>query len=605
MRRILLSIFGLLFVSVMLLACSSDGNDGDSDQTPSDGDQIDEDGDTPDGDEDGDSAEDEEKEPDGEELAWEEPPACGSGSYSHRYMIPGPEETGYDAELDALALNYERQFHAVVAYPMAVNADVSVADEENRALLNAFLRESDGWDFEAHSGKPITEAVSAWHKVAGLYAGAGIVADAFRYGALRDQGAPCEEIERAKGFLLDSLEAMHLGMSIANVPGVAVRGFMRTDIPGYGLDLETTPVFDEQGNPLPEEKNNGTWREDQSGLYPNYKFEDSCSRDMILGWAAASAAASEVIRHDPAFSEEVKARLRDDAKAVVDQLQVVRDNGYDLEILDVDGRTTYHGYLNEHSVERDLYIRSFENGFYALMTLGIVGGFCYAAEDDACQQYLLDELIDQRELPRIARDEMVYMDMGLESNYSNYNMGFMSAWLASRYVNDEATREAVLQSITTQLYGQAGVPLHPAGTKMSLFDFTLAAAQTGGSRFSQPSNEPENQPVQDGVETLKAFPQPPYWDVAVTQCDEDELASGECTFSDGTETVVHFEGGRKGSTVCEDPIPKAIRRGSNYEWRSNPYQPNGGGDGSGLLPGVDFRVAYWIGRYTRLPDSAE
>ena len=104
---------------------------------------------------------------------------------------------------------------------------------------------------------------------------------------------------------------------------------------------------------------------------------------------------------------------------------------------------------------------------------------------------------------------------------------------------------------------------------------------------------------------MKAFPQPPYWDVAVVQCDEEELASGACVFDDGTETVVYDEGGRKGSTVCEAPIPKALRRGSNYEWRSNPYEPNGGGDGSGLLPGVDFRVAYWLGRFTRLPDSAE
>jgi hypothetical protein len=42
-----------------------------------------------------------------------------------------------------------------------------------------------------------------------------------------------------------------------------------------------------------------------------------------------------------------------------------------------------------------------------------------------------------------------------------------------------------------------------------------------------------------------------------------------------------------------------VRPVSNYHWRSDPYRPNGEGSPRRLLPGVDFRLAYWMGRYLR------
>ncbi|MGC9044546.1 MAG: hypothetical protein ACP5KG_11905, partial [Myxococcota bacterium] len=63
-------------------------------------------------------------------------------------------------------------------------------------------------------------------------------------------------------------------------------------------------------------------------------------------------------------------------------------------------------------------------------------------------------------------------------------------------------------------------------------------------------------------------------------------------------TVLGYKG-RNGDLITKEPIPMRARPPSNFYWRSNPYVPNGGGDGSRLLSGVDLRFAYYLGRYLR------
>lgn len=58
-------------------------------------------------------------------------------------------------------------------------------------------------------------------------------------------------------------------------------------------------------------------------------------------------------------------------------------------------------------------------------------------------------------------------------------------------------------------------------------------------------------------------------------------------------------GGRFDELLSATPLPMSIRPPSNYWWRSNPYVVNGEADGTSLNSGVDFRVAYWMGRFVR------
>jgi hypothetical protein len=527
-------------------------------------------------------------------------PACGQGPVARDGLLPGPADPGYDEALAQQAWRLERQYHTFNAHGTGVNTEVVVPRDATsaRADILAFLEQDDGWDFQAYAGRPVTDVVSAWRKVAGAYAGVGIAADAFRYGVLRDEGADCDEVEQARIHVRRSLEALHLAVAITGEQGVIARGFARRDLPGTGPGIETTPLFDADGLPLPTEKDNGTWREDNSGgLYPDVVWEDSCSRDQYVGWVVGFAALWEVIGADPTFPDDVKERLQRDAAALARSLMQVGKQGYDLEIPDADGRVTYHGYLHEEAIERT-YLTGFENGFHALMALGIVAGLAYVAEQPDIDAYLQDRLILARDLPGIARRFAGMMDLGLRTNFSNYNMLFAGGWLASRYLCDDPARATVNEALWHAVYEQPGEDRQPAEQAQSLFDFVYVAARAGGTAVAPLGADVDEQALARGVQTLRELAEAPYYEPSRINCDATEIQAGVCEAVDGSALILAGSG-HNDELVAEDPLPMRIRPGSNYHWRSNPYRVNGGGDGSRLLSGVDFRIAYWMARWMR------
>ena len=480
---------------------------------------------------------------------------------------------------------------------MNADATVAVANTAHRDLIAKFLAETDSWDFTAYAGLAPMEVIDSWTDSVGLYGGAGAAADAFRYAVLRDRGEDCAEVDRARAQLLLVLDALHRATEITGVPGVIARSIMRRDLPG-GDSLAIVPLFDADGNPLPATKDNGCTRADNSGKNPGYVWWDSCSRDMLVGWAQAYAAVYEVIRDDPAFDAALKARLREDARQIGTSLSVKRESGYDLEIRDADGRRTLNGVLNENSIDRS-YVEGAANGFYAIMSVGIISALAFVSEDAALMKYLKDDLLRRRKLDLMARDSMQWVNLGVGSNFSNYNMAITGAWLALRYTPDAASREVFQAAYEKAIYDVSGSDRQPVEMKQTFFDVVYAFCRTKGSAFNAPAAPPDEDALARGVGTLKGFPFPPYWDVAVTNCDDTEIAANSCTCVDGTHLDLLGYQGRGGTLVSEQPVPMKTRPPSNYHWRSNPYEPNGGGDGARLLPGVDFRMAYWLGRWTR------
>ncbi|HCH67002.1 MAG: hypothetical protein CL927_06935 [Deltaproteobacteria bacterium] len=524
------------------------------------------------------------------------PGTCGSAPVARASLIPGPGDPGFDAELDAKARRIDRVFHAFHVRGTGLNADLSVVDTpEARSLITQWVEEDDGWDFEAWSGVATTDVVDNWAKVAGAYGGVGVAADAYRYGALRDEGAACSEVAVAREQLLRSLSGLHVAVAITGTPGVIARGFASRDNPGYGQVVETTPLFDDAGNPLPEEKNNGTWREDVSGDYPNLVWEDSCSRDMLVGWAAGFGAAWEVIRSDPDIPDSVRSTLATDAAAIAASLSTVQSSGYDLEIMDADGRMTYHGLLHENSVDR-YYVDTFENGPNALMALGIVGALAIAAEDETALSYVLDTLGDTRELPRIAEESAEIIDFGPGSNFSGYNMGFLGGWLSQRFVCDDAVRAQVVAGVDQGMYERPGEERQPAEQSQALYHLVALQARSSTSLWS--GDGVVDDAVLDRVlADLRGFSDAPYFPESRVNCDEVEIEAGVCTALDGSTLHLLGEAGWNDTLIAEEPLPMSIRPASNYHWRSNPYQVNGDAGATAFLGAVDFRFVYWMGRF--------
>lgn len=534
--------------------------------------------------------------------AFEPHPDCVH-PYNGSWLLPGPCEPGYDADLAAKARRHDRVWRAFNAAAMGVNTDVAVAAPEDRATVEAFAA-SDGWDLGASAGKEALSLITRQDKVAGLYAGVGIAADAFRYAVLRDQGQDAEEIALARAHLLAGLEGLHRAVAITGVTGVIARGYARKDLPG-SEGIQTVPLFDEDGQPLPPEKNNGTWREPGAPGFTDYVWEDSISRDQMLGWVTAFAAAWEAIRDDEAVPADVKDRLREDALHIGRELMVVRASGYDLEIPDADGRTTLHGYLHESNVE-GVYLGQPLNGFHALMALGFASAWVYVTDDPDLKAWLLDDLVGKRKLHELVKSYVVLAWAGNKTNYSNTNMAFGSMWLAQRYLDHAGAQTTLREALVTSMYAIPGEPDQPETLGQSYYDFIYVAGMAG-QRAGVPLNGVVDAAAMGrGLDTLRAFPQAPYWNegvvncpAAVCSCEEPAVASSACTGLDGTQLTVLGCVGRSCDLICDEPVPMGIRPPSNYHWRSNPFRPNGEGDGTTLLPGVDFRIAYWSARAVR------
>jgi len=537
--------------------------------------------------------------------------STATGAVPTPTLLPGPGQDGYDPDLELKADRYDRQHLIFNCLGNGINADVtlSLQKAENRQMIEDFLQTTDGWDFEAWSGRPVFDVIANYHKVAGLYGGVGIAADAYRYGTLRDHGYPKEDVDRARQFLLRGIQGLFTAVEITGVEGVIARGFGRTDIPTSLANQETTPLFDPDGNPLPEEKSNGTWREDNSAdnRFPNHIWEDSCSRDQFIGWAAAFGGVWEVIRNDPSFEEGLKEKLQLYASQIGRSLMVKRTGGplsfgkaFDLEIFDADMRTTFHGYINENAWDR-VYLAwlKIKDGMYSLMSLGILGALTYCSEDPILEEYLYDHLIGERGLDRIAKDNQLGVNLGRKTNYSASNMAFQAALLAQRYIHDPVVREKIRFLTETHLYRNNPPRLkrQPEEYAYSLFDFIYAASVTGSSAFNTMMQDADAGAMERGIRTLHDFRGPPYWGYGVENCDEAEIESGRCVLNDGTQVTVLGEVGRNDDLITREPIPHAVRPPSNYHWRSSPYKPNGGQGDNALLPGVDFRYAYWYARW--------
>lgn len=527
-----------------------------------------------------------------------------AGHASAQRLVPGPGEPGHDAALAAKIDGYERQVHALLTVPLGYGLEAYVTPPANRALIAAFLA-SGATDFEAQTGRHPYEVLDDYGEEGdlGMFGGVQAAGDAFRYGALRDSGAPVAEVAQARAQLVRALDGLHWTMQVTGAPGVLARGIRRItpepgDPPLPGAPPLVVPLFDAQGRPQPSDKD-PTWRADRSGQLPFLAWLDDCSKDQLDGHVFAIGAAYDVAAGDPTIPAEKLDRLVADARALgarlMQRVEVAPGAFADLVIVDADGRPTSFHDLSAEELAPGVVSSLPTNGFNALMGLGAVRTLFHMTGDEALGAWYYDELVGARNYFGAIEQTVSLMYLANQTNFSNVNMAFVAAYGVLRYESDERIARRMRAALEAHLYAP-GKDRDAKGSGQSLFDFIYAGFRTEGAAG------PGATAVAEGLATLREAKPAPTWDLEVQNCDAAELAANSCTGVDGTPIAL---ASTAGSALSTEPLPMRLRPPSNFWWRSDPHQVNGGGGGERLNPSAELATAYWLGRFLQAQGGSD
>jgi len=523
---------------------------------------------------------------DGSHETPDAPPFAGA------HLIPAT-----NAALAAKAAAYERQFHMFSAAPFGLSLDAIIPDPGDRALVDGFLAQSATTDFLAFTtaqGQPrsVHDIVAFYdeHGDLGMFAGFAAAGDAFRYAALRDGG---EDATAARADLLAAIASFHIAATITGTPGTVARGIRRLDEPGTAPATQPPPAT------CPQAGDRGdTWRPDGSGQYAGWIYNDNNSKDQMLGYVLALGAFWDAVSGDTTIAASVRDQIRTDALALAQSLMTTVPLGLggsaDLIVRDWHDCPTKHLDLNPRVVPIDGWDplilaagSTQQNGWNALAALGVMRTLYHITGDAAVGHYYYDELVGTRDYPTlmtsgIAHVGAMYQSGSPDTNFSNVNMAFVAAYGVLRYESDATLRAKYEHVLQSELWDLPH-PHDGKSTQQAFFNLMESAFRTAGN---------DTPTTAAAAAQLAEWAEPPYWDVAVENCDAGELAAGTCTAIDGTTQITLVAAN---DNHARTPLPKRLRPPSNFEWRSDPRSVNGGG-GLRLNPGGDFLAAYWMGR---------
>jgi hypothetical protein len=174
------------------------------------------------------------------------------------------------------------------------------------------------------------------------------------------------------------------------------------------------------------------------------------------------------------------------------------------------------------------------------------------------------------------------------TNFSNVHMAYLSIYGVLRYETDPVLRTSYQQMLADELW-TGPRPHMGLDIQQAFFNVIYAGFKSGATDDLQADN---------AAGSLVEWPEPPYFNSAVENCDAAEEAAGSCLAIDGA-TIIELDSirARGGGLASTTTLPKRLRPPNGWEWRSDPRVVNGGGGGDLLHHGGDFRAAYWLGRF--------
>lgn len=564
----------------------------------------------------------------------------GGGPSGH--VIPGPGEKGFDQGLEDVMEQWFLQFKLFNSAAVGVGyneAAVNWGDDAAKEILNRYFNQYPAikdfvkfcqqdslcqGKYNALVDNPqdpgsngILTSFGAFGDT-GAFGGVAAVGDLLRYAVLRDQGYPKAMVEEARARAIHCLEFIDIANSISGVPGVMVRGLRRKDHPPAWSSVPFDPN-------QPRDQKKGEWREDGTAdqrYFAEWGWMDDASKDQMDGWIFAMGVAWDVIAEDPTIPEYYRAQMKKHAGNFARRLMepAPEVGGADMMFRDADGKLTMHCDFHPNVMN---FGGCWSAGlsptpllpFNAVMGLGAIRVMYHISGDEDIRDYYYQELIGKRRWHEFIRDSALPItDMNYATNYSNVDMVFMAFYNALRYETDPQVL-AVLQQGLERLWDNGKNHRQPQDINQSFFDFMYAGLRAGG-------NVPGE--VAGGIDTLKQWPYPPLlWAAPVFNCDDAELLQGWCLavdgvtrlelpylhhpdlyqyyLRDGSGNIIKPMGlGHNGTIVAESVVPRRLRSPSNYDWRSDPFEPDQGGRGSNpyeIEATGDIIPAYWLGRF--------
>lgn len=473
-------------------------------------------------------------------------------------VIPGPGEEGFDLFLWEKAKRWDDRVWTCLA-PEGLALWLEWDSKENPTRMIKY----GGYSSEA------------------MFGGSGAACDAMRYAITG--------LERDRIRLLKAIRGISILQEITGVRGLIARAFWT---PRMGQpDGEPVPLFDENGNPLPEPKV-GVWRNDNSEgrKFPGYLWLDDVSRDQYCGYMYGLAVIHEVIKDDPTIPQMWKDRVKDIARGIGEHMMTKRNRPdgkvKDLMIIDADGRRTEHGNWNEPMSYWEQESDIEPPGFNALCVLSFVKTIAHITGEKKFDAFY-KELLEERDYKGYA--SRIFLNFRQKTNYNNYNMAFMAIYPLILFETDPSLKQLYQYILEYRLWTDETGFKMVKEQKNPFWNMIFLAVRKNGYK---PGDENAEIALADTLDTLYRFAEPPFWMREVKnspdycECDEWWCENRKDCIPD------------RGGNICAvKPVPWEKRPPSNFMARNNPYQLDGGYNAPHELPGTTFRNAYWLGRF--------
>lgn len=305
--------------------------------------------------------------------------------------------------------------------------------------------------------------------------------------------------------------------------------------------------------PIPRE--HPTWHQG-SGPWRAYRWMGDVSVDQYAGVFFGYAAAFEALE-DGLRRQEIAQRVA----ALVDRLIT-----HEWRIVDADGRPTKHSDLAGGALTEPL------NSLLALSFAKVAVAITQAERFVRAYATLIDRGYGRAAVR--ARDPWWEYLFGV--NHSDNNLAYLGLYPLIRLERDPELL-ALYREALRRVWGVVRTEGNP------FFAFITMAGEEHGWR--------DDTALALAMDTLARFPFPKRDETVVNSTRRDLCRAW---FDD-----------RHGAPQACRPVPVNERPRSSFEWASNPYRLDRRGDPRASLAGVDYLVAYWLGRRHGLLSDAQ